>query len=402
MERGLLREWEYDAERAERVRLDRRSLLRWTALAGGVAATSRLAGPHTAYAAPAPPAAGTTIVKPVPTDLFTIRGTNAEMRWEAMRGQGYLTPVDRFFVRNHTSTPRIDLATWRLRVHGSGVRRELSLRYADLLRLPQVTLTRAIECAGNGRSLFGSQQGQPAAGTSWGLGAIGVATWTGVRLADVLDRAGLTRAALDVMPVGLDDLAVRRPIPVEKALAHDTLLVLGMNGRPLPPDHGHPVRLLVPGWIGVANVKWVGEIEVSETPLLSQWNTTSYRFFGPDYPETPLVTTQVVKSALELPFPATLGRGPQVLSGRSWSGEGRIARVEVSVDDGAWRPAHLGLRNDPQAWRRWSFLWNARPGEHRIRVRARDDRGNVQPDTVPFNEQGYLFGAVAQHPVTVL
>ncbi len=161
------------------------------------------------------------------------------------------------------------------------------------------------------------------------------------------------------------------------------------------------MRLLVPGWVGIANVKWVGELEVSETPLLSQWNTTSYRLFGPDYPTTPLVTTQVVKSALELPFPATLGRGPQLLTGRSWSGEGRITRVEVSVDGRHWRPAHLDWRNEERAWRQWSFLFHARPGAHEIRVRARDDRGNVQPDQVPFNEQGYLFGAVARHPVTV-
>ncbi len=413
MERGLMREGEYDAERAERTGLSRRRLLSWAAVASGGAAAAQVAGvfgpspgwahPATPTPTPAPtPSPVPGIVKPLPATLLTPRGTNAEMCWESMRGQGYLTPADRFFVRNHTTTPAIDVATWRLRIHGTGVRREVSLSYDDLLRLPRVTATRAVECAGNARNLFGSQQGTPAAGTTWGLGAIGVATWTGVRLSDVLDRAGVTRAALDVMPVGLDSMAVRRPIPVEKALAADTLLVIGMNGRTLPPDHGYPVRLLVPGWVGVSHVKWVGEIEVSTTPLLSQWNTTSYRLFGPDYPDTPLVTTQVVKSALELPFPATLGRGVQLLTGRSWSGLGRITRVDLSVDDGPWRPAHLSWRNDEKAWRQWSFLWHAKPGEHRIRVRARDDRGNVQPDAVPFNEQGYLFGAVAQHPVTVL
>ncbi|HET9422955.1 MAG TPA: molybdopterin-dependent oxidoreductase, partial [Nocardioides sp.] len=204
------------------------------------------------------------------------------------------------------------------------------------------------------------------------------------------------------MPVGLDSMAVRRPIPVEKALARDTLLVYGMNGDVLPPDHGFPVRLLVPGWIGVANVKWVGSIEVSETPLESQWNTTSYRMFGPDYPDAPLLTTQVVKSALELPFPATLRPGRRWLTGRSWSGEGRITKVEVSFDDSRrWHHAQLGRDNATQAWRQWSIPWNAHPGEHTIRVRARDDRGNVQPTSVPFNEQGYLFGAVVAHPVSV-
>ncbi len=228
MERGLMREADYDAERAERLRatLTRRGVLGLGAAAAGFLAT----GPGL----PAARAAEPGILKPVPPELFTVRGTNAEMRWEAMRGQGYLTPHDRFFVRNHTSTPRLDAASWRLRVHGTGVRRELSLSYDDLLRLPRLTLTRAIECAGNARSLFASQQGQAVAGTTWGLGAIGVATWTGVRLADVLARADLTPGALDVMPVGLDSMAVRRPIPVERAVAADTLLVLGMNGRTLP------------------------------------------------------------------------------------------------------------------------------------------------------------------------
>ncbi len=394
MERGLYDELAYDAESRERAGLSRRRLLQ----AGGASLAALSLG--SVAASPARAADGP-IVKPTPADLFIPRGTNAEMRWEAMRGQGYLTPTDRFFVRNHTGTPLIDLDTWRLRIHGSGVRRELSLSYGDLLRLPSVTLTRFVECAGNGRSLFDTQQGQAAAGTQWGLGAVGVARWTGVRLSSVLERAEPTPSALDVMPAGLDSMAVRRPMPLEKALADDTLLVYGMNGKALPPDHGFPVRVLLPGWVGVSNVKWVGSIEVSEEPLYSQWNTTSYRMFGPAYPDTSLVTSQVVKSALELPFPATVRPGRQLLTGRSWSAYGRISSVEVSIDGGAWHAADLDHRNEPAAWRQWSTSWVAKPGSHTVRVRARDDRGHVQPDSVPYNEQGYLFGAVVSHPVTV-
>ena len=393
MERGLHDEHAYDLDSRERA-LSRRRLLQL----GGASLLAASIGPAVASRAWADVPG---IVKPTPDSLFVERGTNAEMRWEAMRGQGYLTPTDRFFVRNHTDTPVVDRDTWRLRVHGTGVRRELSVGYADLLDLPAVSVTRFVECAGNARSFFGSQQGTTAPGTAWGLGAVGVARWTGVRLADVLDRAGVTPAALDVMPVGLDSRQVRRPLPVETALAEDTLRVYGMNGRTLPADHGFPVRLLVPGWVGVANIKWVGSIEVSEQPLYSEWNTTSYRMVGDAYPDSPLVTTQVVKSALELPFPATLRPGRQLLTGRSWSGHGGIARVEVSVDGGPWQRADLERRDTPRAWRQWSFRWVAKPGDHAVRVRATDDRGNVQPDSVPFNRDGYLFGAVVAHPVTV-
>jgi DMSO/TMAO reductase YedYZ molybdopterin-dependent catalytic subunit len=222
----------------------------------------------------------------------------------------------------------------------------------------------------------------------------------------VLERAGVKKGARDVMPEGLDELKVRRPIPLAKAMADDTLLVYGMNGEDLPADHGGPVRALVPGWIGVANVKWVGRIEVSTQPLLSDWNTTSYVLLGPGYaPEGPamgpVLTTQPVKSALELPWPATLPAGPQTIRGRSWSGAGRIAKVECRIDDGPWQAARIEGSNEPLAWARWSLGWDATPGAHTVRVKATDERGNTQPETVPFNQQGYLYGGIVAHPVTV-
>jgi DMSO/TMAO reductase YedYZ molybdopterin-dependent catalytic subunit len=145
----------------------------------------------------------------------------------------------------------------------------------------------AIECAGNGRSFFTAQQRQPMTGTPWRLGAIGVAAWRGVPLSVVLERSGITREAVDVMPSGLDpDLVmagvnygrVRRPIPVAKAL-DDVILAYEMNGEPLPPDSGYPVRVIVPHWAGIASIKWVGQIEVSATPLVSYWNTQAYRLW---------------------------------------------------------------------------------------------------------------------------
>jgi DMSO/TMAO reductase YedYZ molybdopterin-dependent catalytic subunit len=388
--------------------LSRRHLLRLGAAATAVAAAP-LVGSALAHAAE--PAAS--IHKPLPPELFHTFGTNAETRWEAMAGQGYYTPVDRFFVRNHTSTPTIDPRTWRLQLFGNGLRHgpvELSLR--DLHRLPSATYDAAIECTGNGRSFFTTQQGQTVSGTAWKLGAVGVARWRGVRLSTVLHRAGIRPDAVDVLPEGLDDEwvsggvnlgRVRRPLPVAKAM-RDVLLAYEMNGEPLPPDHGYPVRVVVPGWIGIAAIKWLGRIEVSTAPLFSPWNTQFYRNFGPDHPaEGRLLSRQVVKSAFELPWQAVLAGGrTHVLRGRSWSGNGPIRQVEVSTDGGtSWHPATpTGRRGG--AWQQWSHRWRpAGPGAHTLRARAVDVTGAGQPDVTPFNTLGYLFDAVVAHPVTV-
>jgi DMSO/TMAO reductase YedYZ molybdopterin-dependent catalytic subunit len=404
--------------------MTRRSVLQAPAvLALGLAApTASAAAPPTVPPA-VPPAAAPTgpILKPLPPEFFTVFGTNAETKWEALRGQGFHTPIDRFFVRNHTATPTIDVSTWRLRLFGSGLRtsptveRAIEFSYADLRAMPATELSAFIECAGNGRSFYTTQQGQSVSGTAWKLGAVGVARWRGVRLSTVLRRAGLTAAAVDVMPAGLDnhfvadnvDLGpVRRPLPIAKAM-HDVLLAYEMNGQPLPPDHGFPVRVVVPSWVGIASIKWVGDIEVSAEPLASPWNTQYYRFFGPDYPaegSAPL-TRQVVKSAFELPWPASLAVGRrQVLTGRSWSGNGAVRRVEVSVDGGrSWRLARPRAGTTRTGWLRWYLPWRpAATGSYELLARATDDTGVSQPQVAPYNSLGYLFGAVVRHPVTVV
>ncbi|MET8154393.1 sulfite oxidase [Actinoplanes sp. NPDC049668] len=383
----------------------RRDLLKLTAAmsaAGLVGAT--------AAGAPARAAAGP-IVKPLPPELFNVLGTNAEMRWSAMADQGYLVPIDRFFVRNHTSTPIIDPADWRLRLFGAGLRHgPVDFSYDDLRRLPSETITSAVECAGNGRSYFTSQQGQTVSGTAWKLGGIGVARWRGVRLSTVLRRAGLGRNAVDVLPSGLDpnfvtggvDLGpVHRPLPVRKAL-HDVLLAYEMNGEPLPADHGRPVRLIVPHWIGIASIKWLGSIEVSDAPLFSPWNTQFYRLFGADHPaEGKPFDRQVIKSAFELDQDAQLPAGEHTrLRGRSWSAGGAIRHVEVSTDGGThWRRARKVGGSEGAAWQRWELDWRPAAGEHVLLARATDVRGNTQPDTTVHNQLGYLFDAVVRHRV---
>jgi DMSO/TMAO reductase YedYZ molybdopterin-dependent catalytic subunit len=347
------------------------------------------------------------VVKPTPPELFYDLGANKEMRWEAMYSRGYLVPNELFFVRNHSRTARLDLASWRLRVEGTGVSNPRDFTYNEILALPSVSVIRFVECAGNGRSFFEETYGKRAQGGQWKFGAIGVAEWTGVPLREVLDRAGLRRTAKDVMPEGLDELRVRRPMSIEKALADDTLLVYAMNGQTLPPDHGFPARVLVPGWVGVANVKWVGRIEVSQQPLWSAWNTESYVLVGPGYKpappaQGPVLSFQTVKSAFELQWNGQIPAGPRLLRGRSWSGHGKIKNVDVSFDRGVtWRPARLRDPNLPQAWVRWDVDWNALPGDYSLRARARDELGNVQPAATPWNDQGYLYGGIIGHRVTV-
>ncbi|WP_205789464.1 MULTISPECIES: sulfite oxidase [unclassified Micromonospora] len=358
------------------------------------------------------------IVKPLDPALLTPLDGNAELRWEAMAGQGYVVPNDRFFVRNHTHTPRIDAGTWRLRLYGDGLRdaptrdAPVELDYATLRALPAVELPALVECAGNGRHFFASQQDTPVSGVQWRLGGVGVARWRGVPLATVLRHAGLTADAVDVMPEGLDppyvtggvDLGrVRRPLPIGKAL-DDVLLAYEMNGVPLPADHGFPVRVVVPGWIGISSVKWVGAIEVSTTPLFSPWNTGLYRMFGPGQPaDGGPADTQSVKSAFELPWDARLPAGVETtLTGRSWSGAGPIDRVEVDTGDG-WRPATLVGADRGGPWQRWSTRWcPPAAGRWTLRARAVDVTGRGQPDRAGVNDLGYLFDGVVRHPVTAL
>jgi DMSO/TMAO reductase YedYZ molybdopterin-dependent catalytic subunit len=406
-DRMRLRQWSRGAARSAGIQ--RRDLLRFVAAASVTGLVS--AAPAQAAGSPAPG-----IVKPLPPELFTVRGTNAETNFAALRSTGLLTPADRFFVRNHTVTPRIDAAGWRLTVWGSGLTGSaVDFTYDQLRALPSVTRTAFVECAGNARSFYSTQQNQQVSGTAWTLGAIGTARWRGVRLADVLRRAGIGRNAVDVLPRGLDDEVVsdgtnlgrvRRPLPVAKAL-DDVVLAYEMNGRPLPPDHGYPVRMIVPSWVGIANIKWVGDIEVSAEPLLSPWNTGLYRLFGPAYPpegSAPL-TRQTLKSAFELaPGASVPVYRRQVLTGRSWSGGAPVRTVEVSTDGGArWR--HARLRDEPRSgsWVRWSADWLPKErGPAVLLARATDRTGRTQPDVAVHNTQGYLFDAVVRHGVHVV
>jgi sulfane dehydrogenase subunit SoxC len=344
------------------------------------------------------------VVKPVPSDVFIDHGINQETRLETLRG--YLTPASHFFVRSHVASPVLDLKTWRLRVEGNAIDRPLELTFDDLLRLPSRSVICFIECAGNGRGFFKEFMGKVASGTQWRFGGIGVAEWTGVPLGAVLEMAGVRRETprdiLNVLVEGLDSVKVNRPMSLAKAFEEDTLLAYAFNGEPVPPDHGFPVRAIVPGWVGINNVKWVGRIEVRDGVIDVPTTTRTYVMEGPDYPSKVVLREQTIKSAVALPWGATLPAGRQRVRGFAWSPGGRIGRVEVSVNRGtSWRPAALREPNIARAWVRWEYDWDARPGEHTILTRATDEKGNTQPASVSWNAQGYGYNVPVPHSVKV-
>ncbi len=316
---------------------------------------------------------------------------------------GDITPIDRFFIRSHAPTPHLDVTTWTLKIDGEGVSRPVSLGYQDLCNcFPVVSVVRTIECAGNRRVLFGQEIGREFDGTQWGRGAISTAEWTGVRLRDLLEPAEISPAAIEVMPESLDSISARRPLPLAKALADDTIVAFAMNGEPLPPEHGFPARLVVSGWLGAASIKWLGRIEVSEHALQVPWNTEDYVLISDDSPGAGSVITEPALSTLvELPWPATLQAGQQLIRGRAFAGEGRITKVEWRIDDDSWAPATILSPGEPGVWARWQFRWDATPGDHVLRVRATDDRGRVQPESTPPNALGYMHESVLAHPVHV-
>lgn len=347
------------------------------------------------------------IIKPIPAELLEDTRTGLNYGTRPDRMPGYLTPTDRFFIRNHAATPRLNPATWTLYVEGNGVREPIAYTYDDLWnRFPLVSMVRTIECAGNRRVLFGEEFGCKFKGIPWGRGAIGTAEWTGVRLRDLLEPAGITSSACEVMPEALDEIRARRPMPLAKARADDTLVALAMNGDVLPADHGFPARLVVSGWLGAASIKWLGRIEVSEDRLYVPWNTEQYVLIGRDFPaDEPArglaINELKVASLVELPWPAQLQPKVQMIRGRAFAGQNPVATVQYRIDNGPWHNAPITSPEIPGAWVRWQFRWDPKPGEHTLQVRATDSQGNTQPDYTPWNELGYLQHSVLTHPVRV-
>lgn len=352
------------------------------------------------------------VIKPTPSEFFAYRGPGSrEMLWGRRYISGFIVPNADFYIHSRSLPPRLDLAAWQLQVGGGGVASPRTFTYKQIRDLPSVSLIRTTACGANGRSFFPRLPPQDPAGAEWGpvwgpawqLGAVGTAEWTGVRLADVLKLTGLTENARFLSAEGLDEIRYRFVVPMEKALADDTLVVYAMNGEPLPIDHGFPVRLLFSNWGANSNVKWVGSVTVSEKPIPPGEFQEKQGLMGPAYPDPAPLTVTPVNSALEMDWEALIPEGPYLARGRSWSGHGRIARVEVSFDSGgSWWEATLREPNQPGAWVRWDLRVEARPGFGHVMVRATDEAGNTQPTEVPWNWHGLGFNGVVRHPVTVV
>jgi len=325
----------------------------------------------------------------------------------------WLTPVTHFFVRNHMHEPsELGAKDWRLSVGGE-VDKSLTLSLAELSKLETHSVVNTLECAGNGRSLYRPE----VPGVQWGKGAVSTARFSGPRLRDVLQRAGVKSTGKHVMFRGLDEVPGKVPpfirsIPLEKAIDADTLIATHMNGSPLTKHHGFPARALVPGWVGAASCKWLTEIKVLEKEFAGNFMNPGYRL--PNQPvqpgeavkpeDTHPLTALNVKSVIVAPTDGgNVKAGKVTVHGAAWAGEADIAKVEISTDGGTtWSPANLGHEQSHYAWRLWNFDWKAaKTGDYTILSRATDTQGRTQPSTAVWNPSGYLYNAIDQVKIHV-
>ena len=327
---------------------------------------------------------------PVPLIIRSDEPLNLEMPFASL--DEFVTPNEKFYVRCHFPIPRIEAATWKLRVEGT-VERPVELTLEELRAMRTQTETATMECAGNGRSHLEPK----VKGVAWDIGAVGNAVWRGVLLRDVLARAGISSDAREVVLEGADrgptkepprppgEIHYARSVPIEKATA-DVLLAYEMNGVPLTPEHGFPLRAVVPGWFGMASVKWLQRIVVTRAPFNGYYQSIDYTYWQErdGMPTLVPLAEMQVKAQIARPHvgeAVPAGRKYRV-HGAAWAGEDEVATVEFSDDSGAtWNAARLlgdGLKN---AWRFWEYDWIApqKPGDYTLMARGTDSAGRTQP-----------------------
>ena len=321
--------------------------------------------------------------------------------------QSWITPNPLFYVRNHFPVPSIDPASWSISIEGQ-VSQPIRLTYSEVRRLPRRTIPVTLECAGNDRS----DLDPPAPGNRFRSGAVSTAIWAGAPLKTVLERAGMRPHAKEVLFEGADSGEpgpgevsgpYLRSLPIQVALHPDTLLAYEMNGELLSPEHGSPVRLIVPDWYAVASVKWLSRIVVLDHAFEGFFQTRRYVLEDDTGSVKPL-SRIFVKSIIGWPRHGevlTLQEYP--VTGLAWSGDGRVTCVELSHDAGAtWRPARLEGPDHPHSWRPWTYHWDpSAPGHYTLMARATDEKGNSQPLDSVWNSLGYAVNGIKAVCVTL-
>jgi sulfite oxidase len=382
------------------MRFSRRDLLAAAAYLGAGAVSSRIVAGGTLFAQSPRPA-----VAPGKEGLLVRSLRPPDYETPVALLDSWITPIEHFYVRSHLPVPpALDAAAWTLQVEGD-VATPVTLSMDDIRRMPAVTQTMTLECAGNGRAFFNP----PVAGIQWEKGAVGTARWTGVRMADVLKRAGIRSTGKFVLMNGADRALGSmqdfiRQVPVEKAMHQDTLIAYEMNDQPVPPLHGFPLRAIIPGWEGAYSMKWLNNLRVVPKEFDGFWVATGYRYpikqVAPgatvDPKDMAPLTGLVVKSLITKPTEGSVvAPGKVEVAGFAWAGEASIAKVEVSSDNGAsWLPARLTGEQARYTWRRFEAHVNApRPESLLIMARATDSNGRTQPMTPPWNPSGYLWNA---------
>jgi sulfane dehydrogenase subunit SoxC len=351
--------------------------------------------------------AGTLADQGITPAELRLAARNHGLPLEALRDP--ITPAGLHYLLIHYDIPAVDPVGFRL-VIGGAVERPLSLSLDELRERPRVAQPITFECAGNGRALLEPRPlSQP-----WLTEAVGTAEWGGTPLTPLLEEAGPKDTGIELLFSALDrgleggvPQAYERALPIGEA--GEALLAYEMNGAPLPPQHGFPLRLVVPGWYGMQNVKWLSGITVLEEPFDGYQNAVGYRIYRADGEPGEPVTRMLPRSLMVPPgVPDFMTRtryvepGPTTLTGRAWSGYGSVERVEVSTDRGTtFSAAVLEPPLAPNAWRGWSFDWDATPGEHVLSSRAIDAAGNSQPLEPPWNLKGYANNAVERIAVVV-
>ncbi|HEY3132926.1 MAG TPA: sulfite oxidase [Acidobacteriota bacterium] len=334
---------------------------------------------------------------------------NSGMPLEALRYP--ITPTGLHYLLIHFDIPAVNPGQWRLTI-GGRVSKPFTLTLDAIKKRPTRNMVVTMECAGNGRAFFTPRRlSQP-----WLLEAVGTAEWTGTPLRAILEEAGLDQGAREIVFTGLDRGVegeqlqyYQRSLSVSEAMREEVLLAYQMNGQPLPPQHGYPVRLVVPGWYGMASVKWLERIEAVAESFHGYQMTKAYRYAPTAEGLGEPVTVQKVRALMVPPgVPDFMTRtrlvlpGAITLTGQAWAGRLTIARVEVSTDGGSnWPVARLGETLSPYSWRSWSHHWDARPGKYALCVRATDSEGNVQPMQPQWNFGGYGNNAVQSVNVVV-